>query len=82
MLETLACGKPLVSTDVSGARAMVRQGINGFVVAREPDPFSSAVVSALELKDCQAASLEIARRFSVDTLARDLGVIWPPLAEN
>ena len=82
MLETLACGKPLVSTDVSGARAMVREGMNGFVVDRDPGQFCSAVLRAFELKESRATSLEIARRFSVDTLAHDLGAIWPPLAQN
>jgi len=80
MLETLACGKPIVSTDVSGARAMVRHGINGFIVARDPSQFASAVMDALKLSDHQTTSLEIARRFSIDTLARDLAAIWPPLA--
>lgn len=80
MLEILACGKPIVSTDVSGTRAMVRHGVNGFIVGRDPDRFAAAAAAALQLSDAGAASLAVAREFSVETLARDLSAIWPPIA--
>jgi len=51
-------------------------------VDRDHGQFCSAVLRAFELKESRATSLEIARRFSVDTLAHDLGAIWPPLAQN
>ena len=81
MLEALACGRPLVSTDVSGAREMIRDGQNGFVVTRrDPEGFADAVVRARTLPDFARVSTEIAARFSADTLAADLGRLWPPLA--
>jgi len=80
MLEMLACGKPIVSTDVSGTRAMIRHGVNGFIVGRDPVRFAAAAADALNLSDARAASLAVARQFSVETLARDLSAIWPPVA--
>jgi glycosyltransferase involved in cell wall biosynthesis len=80
MLEMLACGKPIVSTDVSGTRAMIRHGVNGFIVGRDPVRFAAAAADALNLSDARAASLAVARQFSVETLASDLSAIWPPVA--
>jgi glycosyltransferase involved in cell wall biosynthesis len=80
MLEALACGQRIVSTDVSGAAAMIQNGRNGFVVARDVDSFADAVIRALKLRDYSAVSLETARRFAVETLAHDLAAIWPPVA--
>ena len=80
MLEMLACGKPLVSTDVSGARDMICHGENGFIVEeRNPRQFANAILKTLELKSARKISLEIASRYSTKTLAFDLGSIWNPL---
>ncbi|UCE46363.1 MAG: glycosyltransferase family 4 protein, partial [Phycisphaerales bacterium] len=41
MLEAIACGLPVVSTDVSGARDMIVEGQNGFVIPnRDPEHFA------------------------------------------
>lgn len=81
MLEALACAKPIVSTDVSGAREMVREGHNGFVVGgRDPREFAAAVLRAATLPDAAVVSSEIAERYSIENLAEDLGKIWKPLA--
>jgi glycosyltransferase involved in cell wall biosynthesis len=32
LLEAAACGKPLVATDIPGCRAIVKDGVNGFLV--------------------------------------------------
>ena len=61
MLEILACGKPLVSTDVSGAKDMIYQGENGFIVEeRNPRLFADAILKTLELKNAGKISKEIA----------------------
>ncbi len=81
MCEILACGRPLVSTDVSGARELIRDGQNGFVVAsRDVALYAQAVESALGLSFAAKTSLEIADAYSVAHLARDLGGLWAPLA--
>lgn len=81
MLEALACGKPLVTTDVSGARALVREGENGFVLAgRDPEAHALALARALELPRAAELSTAIARRYDLSSLAHDVGAAWPVLA--
>lgn len=80
MCEMIACGKPIVSTNVSGAAAMIREGQNGFIVrARSPVSYAEAIAKALKLHEAKQQSLEIAEKYSLKYLARDLGDLWPPL---
>jgi glycosyltransferase involved in cell wall biosynthesis len=80
MCEILACGKPIVSTDVSGARQLILNDLNGFVVNdRNPDSYANAILKALKLKNVECYSLKIANRYSVKTLGSDLGKLWMPL---
>lgn len=80
MCEMIACGKPIVSTDVSGARDMIQSEHNGFIVAeRNSSDFAATVLRALNLRHAPEISLEIAKRYSVKNLARDLGAVWEPL---
>jgi glycosyltransferase involved in cell wall biosynthesis len=83
MLEALACGKALVSTEVSGANAMIVPGKNGFVVhGRDPKTFADAMEQALQLKDAEAVSLSIAARFDLKRFGERLAGLWPPLRES
>jgi glycosyltransferase involved in cell wall biosynthesis len=80
MLEALACGKPIVSTDISGARDMIAEGGNGYIVEkRDPKCFADAMNSALVLQDAAKISLGIADKYALKNLARDLGMLWKPL---
>jgi len=45
LLEGAACGRPLVGTDISGCRAIIKEGLNGFLVPLN-DP--AALANALE----------------------------------
>lgn len=83
MTEALASGKPLVSTVVSGASAMVLNGQNGFILERrDPDEFARAMGAALFLDRAAEVSLALAQNYSVSTLARDLCAAWPALAAS
>jgi glycosyltransferase involved in cell wall biosynthesis len=83
MLEALACGKPMVSTAVSGSRDMISEGRNGFVVpARHPREFAAAVTRAIQLPRAARVSREIAARYAVDTLGDDLRERWSVLREQ
>jgi glycosyltransferase involved in cell wall biosynthesis len=83
MLEALACGKPMVSTAVSGSRDMISEGRNGFVVTeRDPQQFAAAVRHAVELPGAARVSREIAARYAVDGLADDLRERWSALREQ
>jgi len=81
MLEMLACGKAVVSTDVSGANDMICSGQNGFVVKeRNPKKFADAISKALDLKNASEVGLKVAVRYSANTIASDLGSLWKPLS--
>lgn len=81
MLEALACGKPVVSTDVSGARELIVDGENGFVlIGRNPEEFAKAMSTALDMKSTQKTSLGISSKYALTNLEKDLGSIWKPLA--
>ncbi len=83
MTEALACGRPMVSTAVSGAPAMIQNGQNGFIVERrDPAEFAVAMNAALFLDRATEVSLALARNYSVATLARDLYSGWPALAAS
>jgi glycosyltransferase involved in cell wall biosynthesis len=61
MVEQLACGKPLVSTNVSGAAEIIEQGKNGYVVdRRDPAAFAKCVDAALRLTSARETSRKIA----------------------
>ena len=82
MLEALACGKALVSTEVSGARDMIVEGGNGFVVKqRDPLLFAQSMLKALTLSeaDVQSKSLEVASCYALNNLSVDLAELWVPL---
>jgi len=82
MLEALACGRPVVSTDVSGARDMIVQGQNGFVISnRDPKQFASAAAQALLLEKPNPVSLRIAEKYSLVNLRDDLCRLWQPLSK-
>jgi glycosyltransferase involved in cell wall biosynthesis len=81
MLEALACGKPLVSTGVSGARAMIREAENGFIVcSRDPEEYAGAIRRALALPGAARVSLELARQYALPEFARRIGRVFKPLS--
>ncbi|MGC8795248.1 MAG: WecB/TagA/CpsF family glycosyltransferase, partial [Bryobacteraceae bacterium] len=81
MLEALASGKPVVSTQVSGAGELVLHGVNGFIVKdRDPAALARAMEAALELPAAEQASLAVAERFSLRRMARAHSLAWPVLA--
>ena len=46
LLEAMASGKPIVTTDVPGCRQAVQDGVNGLIVpARQPEPLAAALAS-------------------------------------
>jgi glycosyltransferase involved in cell wall biosynthesis len=77
MLESLACGKPIVSTDVSGAKEMISEGENGYIVnSRDAKVFSDAISKGLELKNVQEKSLKIASKYALFSLKSNLDKYW------
>jgi len=81
MLEALACGRVVVSTEVSGARDLIVEGQNGLVVSgRDPRRFAAAMGQTLAMETPNPVSLRIAERYSLANLKRDMSRLWGPLA--
>jgi len=57
LLEAAACGRPLIATDVPGCRAIVRSGVNGFLVPLDDVEALAAAIDRL------ADDPELRRRF-------------------
>ena len=77
LIEALACGVPVVGTDVGGVRSVVDDGVTGFVV---PPPDAALLASriraliedpALRRGFGHAGREAVAGRFSAERLAAD-----------
>lgn len=77
LVEALACHLPIVTTRFSSAASIVRDGVNGFVVDRNPQEFSKAMESALSLCDATKFSERAIHRYSIKNLEHDLFRVWP-----
>lgn len=81
MLEALACGKTIVSTSVSGASTLIKQGENGFIVDnRDPKEFAYKMSETLTLDHPDKISLSIAKEYPISTLKRDLLNMWTQIS--
>lgn len=82
MLEALSCGRRIVCTNVSGARELVQDGVNGYIVPQRcPVQFAAAMKKALGLSNYPAVSRAIAERYSITHLREDLLHVWPALTQ-
>jgi glycosyltransferase involved in cell wall biosynthesis len=82
MVEALACGKPIVSTNIHAAAALVVEGQNGYVIRRRDDvAFAEAIERAAELVSAREISLRLAERYALRYLARDFARLWPVLLD-
>jgi glycosyltransferase involved in cell wall biosynthesis len=77
MCEMLACGKGIVSTDVSGVRSMIIEEKNGFIVnERNPELFCDYMQKALKLENRFIVSIELAQKYLVSSLKNDIDKLW------
>lgn len=80
MCEMISCGKAIVSTDVSGAKDMVKNGKNGYVVKeRNAELFAEHMFLATQLDDAKKYSLELSKSYAVKNLRDDLAKYWSPV---
>lgn len=86
-LEAQACGCPVVASDVSGLRSVVREGVTGFLIARH-DPADYAERIERLLADPELARQMgrrgqlLAQRFSWSRTADRLAELFTSLAES
>ena len=63
-VESLACGTPIVISDVGGARELLDRPEAGRIVERDPDAIAAAIRAILDDPPAQAAVRETALRFT------------------
>jgi len=82
MVEQLACGRPIVSTDVSGARDLIVDGRNGFVLTgRDAQAYAERMLAVLTLPSPERFCREmVVARYSTESLWARLQHAWPPFA--
>jgi glycosyltransferase involved in cell wall biosynthesis len=82
MVEQLACGRPMVTTDVSGAHELIVDGRNGFILpTRDVAAYARRMLDVLELAGAEQFSRELAiRDFSTGSLRTRLQGAWVPFA--
>ena len=75
-LESLACGTPVVATNVGGTRSVIGDGETGYVVAdNEPHHLAQKIVQLLSWPEACAKSTDSIR-------ASVAGFGWPNIAES
>ena len=79
-IEALACGTPLVITDVGGAREVVTDASAGRIVARTPAAIAAAVRELLTNPVSQDEVAANAARFSWERNAAELSAHWHRIA--
>ncbi len=71
-VEALACGTPVITTDVGGIRELITSDIAGRIVDRTPEAIASAVKSLLADKPNRQAVAAMVEHFSWQTNASEL----------
>jgi glycosyltransferase involved in cell wall biosynthesis len=79
MVEQLACGRPIVSTDVSGAHDLIVDGKNGFILPdRDVESYAQRMLDVLDLPAAERFSRELAvQNYSMASLWDRLRRAWP-----
>jgi glycosyltransferase involved in cell wall biosynthesis len=82
MVEQLACGRPIVSTDVSGAHDLIVEGKNGFILPdRDVPSYARRMLEVLALSGAERFGRELVlEHYSMESLWARLQQAWPPFA--
>lgn len=81
LVEAIACGKPIVSTAVSGAEVIVNFARNGRVLPdRDPVAFARAMRNVLQVHSPATKAAEVDQRFGIAAMTAALRKVCPPLA--
>jgi glycosyltransferase involved in cell wall biosynthesis len=84
LIEAMASGKPVVSTDVGGVADVVQSGITGLLAGASPLALAEAVSSLIqdaELSTTLAANAEqfVLENYAYDTLCRNMQTLYRQL---
>ncbi len=80
IVEALASGRAVVSTDVSGARQMINDGVNGrLVTSRSPTALAQALIDAFNMGDVSEMATSAVSKYGISTLRSELADLWPSI---
>ena len=79
-VEALACGTPVVTTPIAGARELLTDPAYGRMVARDPAAIAATVIALLAAPPARAAVAAGAAEFSWEANAAALVAYWRRLA--
>jgi glycosyltransferase involved in cell wall biosynthesis len=75
VLESMACGTPIITTNIGGVPELVREGLNGMVIPPEsPEALAGAVIKVLEDDPLRLYMREQRRRIAVEEYSLDLQI--------
>jgi glycosyltransferase involved in cell wall biosynthesis len=76
LLETMATGKPIIATDIAGAREVIKDGWNGVLVAqKDPGQIARNILKLLNDRTLKA-------KFSENALRTAAGYDWDVIAKK
>ncbi|MCX5715771.1 MAG: glycosyltransferase family 4 protein [Candidatus Omnitrophica bacterium] len=89
LLDAVAMGKPVITTDVAGVKGVVEDGVNGFIIPKgRPDLLSEAIIKMLKmsrgrLEEMGNNSMAMARkRIPPEGVAKDLEKLYLELIKR
>jgi len=88
LLEAMACGKPLVATDIGGPREIVERGVTGLLVPpNDADQLGRAILALLadpqrRSRMGQAGSARVRDRFSAQRMVAQLEAVYNDLVQR
>ncbi|KOF22178.1 glycosyl transferase [Ensifer adhaerens] len=87
MLEGAAAGKPIIASDIGGARTVIEDGHNGFIVPNTDDisqlaKTMAAATAPATFKTLTAAADSLKERFTLDAMLDRTEMLYWKLAER
>lgn len=87
MLEGAAAGKPIIASDIGGARTVIEHGRNGFIVDNSDDisELAKTMIAAAEpgtFGQLSTAADRLKQRFTLDTMLDRTEMLYWKLAER
>jgi glycosyltransferase involved in cell wall biosynthesis len=84
-LEALAAGLPVVAVEASGARDILENGEQGYLVPNDPDAMAAAINRLLDspetMKKFQRSALRRAKSFDLETCAKQVVKVYEQASE-
>ena len=87
VMEAMACGTPVLATNISGTREMIQHGVTGWLAPPEnPQMLANEIISALGDADARArvanTALNFVERFSIRTVSEQYQELYLRLLER